>query len=304
MDQIAVLSHIVLDEVHPADSDSHTEVGGAGAYAAVGASLAGRAGSAVLVSGVGSADRAAFVRWCSERGIDSAGLFDVGEHGPRTVIRYSADGERVETPVHGPAHFHAHTPLPRHLPASVRSLAGVYLFHDHDPEYWDEIAASRAQWSGPVLWEIAADACRTDALPAVLERLASVDVLSINRTEVLSLFGAAGIGAAVAELSRLDVTTVLRLGAGGSLVVEGGGRAAVTAVGIDRGAVVDPTGGGNSYSGAFLASFAASGDPVAAARLATAVAAAVIAQPGAPLVDDPLRERVRRRASLIPLGTP
>ena len=299
MRRIAVLSHIVLDEVHPSDVESvpHVEVGGAGAYAAVGSSLAGAAGATVLVSGVGTADRQTLAAWCTARQIDPAGLFDVSEFSPRTVIDYFPDGERVETPAFGLEHFDAHTPLPRHIPFPPDAIGGVYLFHDHEPDYWSEVDAARSRFAAPYLWEISADSCRPAALPAVRERLELVDVLSLNRTEALGLFGAGRLDEALAELARLPVVTVLRLGAAGSLVIDGGD---LTAVGVAAGDVVDPTGGGNSYSGAFLADFAATGDPVAAARIAAAAAATVIAQTGAPLVDDDARAHVRAAALSIP----
>jgi sugar/nucleoside kinase (ribokinase family) len=298
MNRIAVLSHVVIDEVHPAhDGQTLTEIGGAGAYAATGASLAYGAASAMLVSGIGSADRGLLTGWCGDRGIDSSGLFDVSEHSPRTHIQYFADGERVEAPVYGLDHFYSHTPLPRHIPAPPEQIAGVYLFHDHDPAYWGEIAEYRALSAAPFLWEISLDSCRPDARSAVFDRLGLVDVLSINRTEALSLLGATSLHEAIAALRSAPVTTVLRLGDAGSLVIDGG---QATLVGVAQTDVVDPTGGGNSYSGAFLAAFVDSGDAVSAARIAAAAAGLVIAGPGAPRVDDDARDRIRTMALTIP----
>ncbi|MFB2597867.1 carbohydrate kinase family protein [Herbiconiux sp. P17] len=306
MQRIAVLSHIVVDEIHRPDGAAPTvEVGGAGAYAATGASLAGASlagtrgsrGASVLVAGIGSDDRAMLTDWCAAREIDPAGLFDVGESSPRTHIHYFADGERVETPVFGLEHFHAHTPLPRHIPYPPDEIAGVYLFHDEEEDYWREIAAHRPLTSAPMLWEISLDACRPQARPAVFAALELVDVLSINRTEALALLGVTDVGDAVRELRGAGALVVLRMGAEGSVVIDGD-RAPVR-IGVTDAPVVDPTGGGNSYSGAFLAEYARTGDAVAAARVAAAVAAGVIAQHGAPVVDGAARRRVRDAASGI-----
>jgi sugar/nucleoside kinase (ribokinase family) len=301
MQRIAVLSHIVVDEIHRPDSAASTvEVGGAGAYAATGGSLAGAdasSGASVLVAGIGRDDRAMLADWCAEREIDDAGLFDVGESSPRTRIQYFADGERVETPVFGLEHFDAHTPLPRHIPYPPDQVAGVYLFHDNEEAYWRDVSAYRSLTAAPVLWEISLDACRPEARDAVFDALALVDVLSINRTEAFALLGVADVDDAVRELRTAGAVVVLRMGAEGSLVIDG--SRPLVKVGVSDAPVIDPTGGGNSYSGAFLAEFARSGDPIAAARLAAAAAARVIAQHGAPAVDDETRRAVRNAATRI-----
>ncbi|MFK4730285.1 carbohydrate kinase family protein [Agromyces mediolanus] len=300
MKQIAILSHIVVDEVHQPGRAPHTEIGGAGAYAAVGASLAAEsAGRSLLVSGTGSGDLPMLREWCAARGI-ADGLFVIGEHGPRTRIDYARDGERVETPRFGLEHFDAHTPLPEHVLVPAEALDGVYLFHDDEAPYWAAIERYRADAAVPLLWELSAACTRAERLDAVRERAALVDAVSINRTEALELFGAAALAEAVDGLRALAPLVLLRLGEDGSLVIQGDAVVRVPAVPV---AAVDPTGGGNSYTGAFLSAWTATGDPVAAARLASAAASVVVAAAGAPIVDEALRERVRRSAAaLAPAG--
>lgn len=297
MTTVAVLSHIVVDEVFDADRRPvGIEVGGAGAYAAVGASLAGADGGTFLVSGVGSEDRALLSDWCARRQIAVDGLFDVGPHSPRTRIQYFADGEREETPVFGLAHFDAHTPLPRHIPAAAAPLGGTYLFHDLDAAYWGEVVPFARRSTGPLLWEISLDACRSENRGAAWEALDAVDVLSINETESFALLGVATVEEAVAQFADAGATVLLRRGARGSLVIDGDD---VWRVGTSPTQAQDPTGGGNSYSGAFLAALVRSGDPVESARLAAAVASAVVAAPGAPEVDDAARLAVASAAAVV-----
>jgi sugar/nucleoside kinase (ribokinase family) len=294
---IAILSHIVIDEIHrPGAVEPAIAVGGAGAYAAVGASLASSALATVLISGVGAQDREFFESWCRMREIDPTGLFPVSAHSPRTRIDYREDGERVESPVFGTEHFDEHTPLPIHIPFEADELCGVYLFHDDGADYWRNIAES-SSLSAPLLWEISAASCRPDHRDAVRERAPLIDVLSINAVEAASLFGTRA--EAISELRALDRTVLLRLGAAGSVVIERGRMLRVAAAPT---IVSDPTGGGNSYSGAFLAAFAASGDPVRAAQVAAAAAGMVISQSGAPLVDDGVRARVAAVAETVPVS--
>lgn len=297
MTSVAVLSHIVVDEVFDADRNPvGVAVGGAGAYAAVGASLASPDASTFLVSGVGRDDRSFLVDWCLRRRISPSGLFEVGQHSPRTRIQYFADGEREETPVYGLDHFHAHTPLPRHIPEDAEPVGGVYLFHDHDAPYWQEVTGFRARSTGPLLWEISLDSCRPEHRPAVWEKLDAVDLLSINEAEAFSLLGVNRLEDAIAHLQQAGVVVLLRRGARGSLVVESD---RVYAVGTSPTSALDPTGGGNSYTGAFLAVFARTGDLDRASRVAAATASAVVAAPGAPEVDAAAREAIRWAARSV-----
>jgi sugar/nucleoside kinase (ribokinase family) len=296
--KVAVLSHVVVDEVHePSGRHSHDEVGGAGAYAAVGASLVSMPTASLIVAGTGSTELACLTDWCRERAIDPSGLFVVGECGPRTRIQYFADGEREETPVYGLAHFDAHTPLPQHIPAdAAKELGAVYLFHAAEASYWEHIADLRAQSSVPILWELSAAVAEQRFAEIVMARAGLVDVMSLNRTEVFSLFGVTSIDEAAKAASGLAPIVLLRLGAAGSLLLDEGRRIHLDAA---PAVVVDPTGGGNSYSGAFIAAYQATGDPLRAARLASAAAAVVVATRGAPRVDDAVRAAVARAADAL-----
>jgi sugar/nucleoside kinase (ribokinase family) len=293
--KVAVLSHVVLDEVHePSGGRSHEEVGGAGAYAAVGASLVSEPAASVLVAGTGAAELAMLSVWCQERAIDPSGLFVVGGKGPRTRIQYFADGEREETPVYGLAHFDAHTPLPEHVPpAVVEQLGAMYLFHAAEASYWERVAAFRKQSSAPILWELSAEAADVEV---VMERATLVDVVSLNRTEAFSLFGVDSVDEAAKAASDLAPIVLLRLGAEGSRLLHADHRVHLPAAPT---VVVDPTGGGNSYSGAFIAAYEATGDPLRAARLAAAAAAVVVATRGAPRVDDAVRAAVEQAADAL-----
>jgi sugar/nucleoside kinase (ribokinase family) len=294
---VAVFSHAVTDEVYTPDGRlAAREVGGAGAYAAVGASLVSAPWSTAIVSGVGALDRQRLGDWFRLREVDPAGLFEVGERSPVTRVRYLDDGERVEESVLGDAHFAAHTPFPSRSPLAPDRLAGVYLFHDADERYWREVAAVRPRWRGPVLWEIAANACTPDARSRVMELAGLVDVLSLNVAEAAALTGRTDPLEALSRLPGHGLVVVLRCGAAGSLVRHGDRR---WHVGVAPGPVVDPTGGGNAYSGAFLAAYAATGDVPASARAAAAAASRVIAQYGAPVVGPLDRDEIRRQARAV-----
>lgn len=297
---IAVLSHVVTDEVYdPAGVLVGREVGGAGAYAAVGASLVSPAWTTRLISGVGSIDLAAVQRWCAERDINADGLFVVDEHSPVTKISYLPDGEREEISLYGADHFAAHTPMPSRLHQPGPPPAGVYLFHGLEPAYWEDFAAVRPAYRGPVLWEVAADACRPESLAHVRDLARGVDVLSLNWSEATALLGADDFRSVQRRLGRQGLVLVVRRGHEGSVVVT---RDGAWVIGVAATPVVDPTGGGNSYSGAFIAELARSGNPIAAGRAGAAAAGQVIAQVGAPTVDETARRHLRSSVASIPVS--
>ena len=112
--------------------------------------------------------------------------------------------------------------------------------------------------------------------------LPGIDVLSINHLEATSLLDCEKAEGCL-ELLRSCFEGVLlyRMGAGGSYVAEGGRLLHVAAV--ESTEVVDPTGAGNSYGGAFLAAWCEDvGGLEGASRLATGVATLVVGEWGPP----------------------
>lgn len=297
---IGIYSHLVTDEIYEPDGTLRTRaIGGAGAYAAVGASLVSQPFAAALVCGVGRLDRPSIERWLTEREIDASGLFPVLDRSPVTEIRYHADGERDERSRFGDPHFDACAPTPARSPIPLEEMSALYVFRDLDEVFWSQIDRKRARLSGPLLWELHAGVCSPAQLDAVRQIAGLADVVSLNLTEIRLLTGETEPLAALDRLG-VDARVALRMGAEGALIHD---RDTTFAVAAAQDPVVDPTGGGNSWSGAFLAAFAQSGDPLHAGLLAAAAAAAVIGEVGAPRVSELVREGVRRTAQHIPAST-
>lgn len=287
--RIAIMAHVVYDEIVTADGHSLRTVGGAGAFAAVGASLAGGGCSPAVVCGVGAADESELRRWLDERQVDSSGLYVLGELSPVTHIVYDGSGERTETPAFGLAHFESMGPSAAVIPWPVAEIAGVYVFRGLDRGFWDPMIDFMRRVPGPALWEIAADACVPGNEQLIRSLTSCVDLFSINLTESRSLFSLSAIDDIIKRFAAWPVPVLLRAGADGSFIVSATAATHVPAVAID---VLDPTGGGNSYSGAFLARYALCGDLLDSACVAAAAAATVIGEQGAPEVDDDIRAHV------------
>ncbi|KRE72706.1 carbohydrate kinase family protein [Arthrobacter sp. Soil762] len=292
----AILSHVIIDDIVHADGrEDPGHLGGAGAYAALGAALAASDGEVGIVAKVGLADRSQIAAEFVDRGISVEGLAGVQGPSPRSTLRYFEDGERIETPQHGDAHFEALTPMPADIPESWAGLEGVYLFHDADPEYWRAVGNYRSTHNVTLLWEISAAACTPEQWDSVRSILQMVDVFSINRTEARALLGTDSLSEAVERLREAAPLVFLRLGEHGSLLIRSGETLAFAPVPTS---VIDPTGGGNSYSGAALVGLLASkGDPAAAARTAAAVASLVIGQFSLPSTGPEQRSLVRQRSA-------
>jgi 2-dehydro-3-deoxygluconokinase len=101
-------------------------------------------------------------------------------------------------------------------------------------------------------------------------------------------FGDADVAATVTRYRSLGVeNVVVKDGAKGVTLSFGGGASEfVPSAKVEK--IVDTTSAGDSFNGAFLARYAADGDPVAAARFAAQTAAAVIQHHGALVARDKL----------------
>ncbi len=127
--------------------------------------------------------------------------------------------------------------------------------------------------------------------PGVIERHRPVveklvreyaDVVFFNEDEAETYTGLSPIEAAV-KLHEDVATTVVKLGSEGSVIVDDSGVYEIPAVEVS---VVNTNGAGDAYAGAFLASFAKGEGVVEAGRKASQVAARVVSQTGARLLED------------------
>ncbi|MFC9584833.1 carbohydrate kinase family protein [Streptomyces yangpuensis] len=116
-----------------------------------------------------------------------------------------------------------------------------------------------------------------------LDAVAGVGVLLPNEDEARLLAGLperAGAARAATELSRRVPLVVVTLGPAGALVAERGRITAEVAAAEPAEAVVDSTGAGDAFTGAFLAARLEGADPTESARAGCRAAALAIAHPG------------------------
>lgn len=274
-------AHLIIDDLMLADGVLIPGLlGGAGTFAALGAALVSHTRVA-LTCGVGAdlsgAYRAALRDW----NIDTSALIARGPHTPRSRVVYRPDGTRGETPVHGEEHFASMAPDVNDIPSSWNNLRGVYFFATDDACQWPQLLDLVSRRQSALMWEISAESCRRERFDQVAARVREVAMFSINRDEARSLCGDADPLTCLERLRRAGpAIIILRMGADGALVATSDTILAVGAAPIRT--VIDPTGAGNCYTGAFMAGWCQTANLRRSARLAAAAATRVLGHHGLP----------------------
>ncbi|WP_293781449.1 carbohydrate kinase family protein [uncultured Aeromicrobium sp.] len=284
---ILVISRIVLDQF--ADTGRVT-LGGSGFWAAFGAAII--ADAVQIASRVGDdldSWRDALIRL----GIGTDALIRVNSATSRTLISYPQPERRVERPLPDwAAHVRMRTML-NDVPEPLRSPRAYYVFRDHHRGFWPPLLRHAERLGVPLMWELPPTVCTPGLDAPTREVLARTTIVSLNEAEARSIFGDIDPVAAVAALRDLGPqVVVLRRGGRGSIVA---GEGQILRVGPAAVTVADPTGGGNAYSGAFLAARTTGRSLAEAARIATGAAACAIEQSGHP----PDRATARARAAAL-----
>lgn len=273
---LLVLSNVIIDDLTFADGRHlPATLGGAATYAALSARLFWP--DVAIVAGVGADLDAVTGGRLTAWGLRPEGHIVAGANTITSRLTYHRDGTRTETPMHGPGHFAAMQVLPQAIPQLLRPAAGTYVFRDLDPGWWRSLEELRGEL-GTVLWELQEDGIR-GPWREVAALLPLVDIFSCNLAEATRLFGAISPERMCDAMLAAGLSAaVLRMGAEGALIATPSERLHVTP---PPSAVVDVTGGGNAFSGGFLAGWLAHrGDVRFAARAGAAGAALAIAQYG------------------------
>ena len=278
-----IWSQINVDEVVLwGDTDPRVQLGGAATYAALGARLVSPPERSVRVVGCVGADfEPEFWQWFADRDIDTSGLAVRSEHTPRSRLVYGRDGERVEYPLLGQEHFRQFGLDVASVPSGNLGRRGIYVFREAQRGFWDELLALTGTSGAKVLWEIDQRSCHPGSWADDSAVMKGVDVFSINHAEATSLLDCDDVLKCVETLrSCFEGVLLYRMGASGSYVVEGATVLRVSAVASAE--VVDPTGAGNAYGGAFLVARCEEAALEEAARLAAGVAGLVLGDWGPP----------------------
>jgi sugar/nucleoside kinase (ribokinase family) len=274
---LLALSNVIVDRIRgPNGCERKPMVGGAGLYAAT--AIAIWWPRTALVAGVGRNFEAVTDGIAVAYGFDRRGLAVKDESCIESILTYAADGSRVEAQTAGPDHFSRMQLTTDDIDPALLPAAGCYIFRNGDQEFWEAYSRNRDRM-GIVLWEISDKLTRTGDRARVAQIASGVDVVSLNLEEARELLGDASPIDLLDGIQALgSKVSILRMGADGALIADHHQRLHVRP---PPHAVVDVTGGGNAFSGGFLAGLCRTpGDLRSAARAAAASAACAIAQFG------------------------
>ncbi len=277
-----IASIIATDEIYfPNAAQSIMAIGGAGIYALCGVKCWGD--SVLMVTGVGEDFDQLNGTWFKKNQLSMEGLIVKDDKTPHTVIRYFEDGEREETAVYGSDHFHHIEVTAQELTPYFKTAKGMYVFRNSESAFWDQMISAKANSDTKVLWEIANDATYRENLDQVRTIAEKMDVFSINLTESKALMGTEDLQEIIGNYQSWDVGLVfLRMGSKGAIMIGSGQVVEVPSEKVEG--IIDPTGGGNSSSGAVLYGYCEGYTPKECGRMGSMAAAVCLAQYGVPEV--------------------
>ncbi|MCU1423495.1 MAG: PfkB domain protein [Microbacteriaceae bacterium] len=202
----------------------------------------------------------------------------------RNVVTYDADGGRDWVLLEGEAHFDAMSVYPADLSATALAADGILV----SAMSFDSQVALGGWLRGNTAATIYLD-LQEDYLERVDELLAIValcDVFLPSEVEALALAGTRDLAEAARFFRGLGPQTVVIKRADKGCVVLAPGAGELVEVPAVPVAVVDTTGAGDAFCGAFAATHLLTGDPVAAAESGARAAALAVSGFGiAGLVD-------------------
>lgn len=284
----------VTDEIRFANGEHLPRIaGGAGIYALCGAKLWDD--DVLLATGVGADYDMLYGEWYRKNQLSMDGLIIKDEKTPHTVIQYFEDGEREETPLYGLAHFNKIEIQPEELEPYFKQAKGIYIFKNSNMDFWEKVIAYKKVSNAKVMWEIACDATYFENKQQVKEIASHMDILSINLTESKSLLGLEELDAIIEEFQRWNLPLIfLRRGSLGSIMITPEQAAAVPAEKDAK--IVDPTGGGNSSSGAVLCGFCEGQSLENCAKMGNLSAVMCLGQYGVPnVISEEMQKRAREK---------
>ena len=282
-----VVSTAVIDQIIlPNGIPQKPVLGGAGIYALSGIKV--WHDDVKIITGVGEDFLASQGEWFANNNLTTSGLIVKDKNTPHTLIQYFADSERLETPTYGADHYHRLMPTAADVGHHCSyDTAGVYVFRDAEPRFWQTLRDWRTKYNFKLMWELDASVAVPEKLPEVIAILSHCDIFSLNRQEAFTLFAINRIEDAIQKLQSLRLPLVyLRMGAAGAIIITLQNHHHIPPVPDVR--VVDPTGAGNSSSGAVLVGYCQGQDPVTIGTMGTISATYCLTQYGPPPFLDPI----------------
>lgn len=287
------VGHLTVDDVISWNGSVHfRSAGGAALYAAIGGSLVGA--SARVATRLGDGFPVIELERLRVFGVELVPT-GAGEPCISQWVLYEEDGSRTYVLHPDSGSLAKMSPAPEDY-----QIPGDAAVHLAPMPVESQLAWCRAERGrhGVLTVDPHEDSCAEDAAE-VLQMAAFVDAFLPSEIEATFLAGSDPIEAVRAFQAAGAPIAVVKLGDRGSIVGTADGVWHVPVVPVE---VVDATGAGDGYCGAFAAALSAGLDGLEAARVATAVASMMVETPGAvvPTFQDVRREIAERARSIEP----
>lgn len=260
--------NVMLDSVRFADGTEHTResIGGPATFAYSGVKLF--TDDVMQCSRLGEDYHTLFDPWVEKNGIETKGLKVVSDRCNHSNLVYYPDG------TYGSSQFqdmvmtsewmqnlgYMKTSPADFAAVTSKDTKGIYLAQNCDKVFWDQLGKVKERDGFKIMWEIEGPSAQKKFLDKVIYACQYVDIFSINIQEAQHLFDVEGDEACIENLQKLPVdVTLFRVGERGAYVVTPD-RSYLLAPA--PGPVVDPTGCGNTSTGAALYAYAEGYDPL------------------------------------------
>jgi len=263
MDAVTV-GHASMDRVRISGREK-LQPGGAAVYSALAAKTFCRCG---IVTRVGSDYPAGFIRELERWGVDTSGIKRVGGSSTRFEIEYTPSGQANYTGYHPGAGRGLRR---EDIPARYLTAKAYHIAPMSPRKQLSFVEYLREHTYGIISLNTHLSYFRNHR-KEILSLIEKVDIFTINDHEAIRLTLSPSLEHAINVLKRRrHGIIVVTLGMYGSILLEDGEVSFSPSVVQSR--VVDLTGCGDAFAGAFLASYLKTEDAVRAANIANSVAA-------------------------------
>ena len=294
--------NVMLDTVRFSDgvTSNREHIGGPATFAYSGIKL--WTDSVLQCSNVGADYAGLFLPWIEKNKIDTSGIHVKCDYCNHSFLVYNPDGTYGGDP--NASHhrsdwiqdFGYMKTSPEEIGRFTSSgeVKGLYIAQNVDTVFWKKMSDIKKRDGFTIMWEIEAPSSYKEYLPAVLNALETADLFSINIQEAETLFDCVGEETCIRYLQGLPAAlTLFRVGKKGLYSITKDNVFFLPSAPVDQ--EIDPTGCGNTSTGAALCGYCETGDALMAGIMANVAAAQNIRQFG--VIPD--FKAVRQQASAL-----
>lgn len=276
--------NIMLDVVEQADGSmtSPPNLGGPAFFALEGIRLF--TPDCKLVSRAGADFEETYGLWMERNGVSQESVKIAAEHCTQHILKYDPDGSGrfSHRSKYGGELLGYLKTSPENIEAAAQTGAkGIYLAQNTDTVFWRDLYEVKSRCGFKIMWEIEAVKVPEGMLQRIQNVIRAADMFSVNLNEASELYHIPKENEEdiINEIMKLPVElTLFRVGKRGAYAVSGNSAVFCRSIDIDRS--VDPTGCGNSSTGAAMFAHVAGYDPAMAVIMANIAAGYNAAQYG------------------------